>query len=283
MTIAEIIAAIRRGIREPSPVTVSDSDITAVVNRGVTLLGQLILGVDPSFLEVRKSISSYTNVFSKPSDCLIIRRLWDLGDDAVAISGAADNGSGLVQITTSAAHGFSDGDIVLIHDVAGCTEANGTWQIDYDTTTHATTEFDLLGSTFTNTYTSGGYVFEEPSDPDEITKIDPADANLNHENKWYPRGTHIVVDDSGFTNDLIIDYIAMPDGLSDIQSSFHEWLISFGIVDLMTLNTVEAEYQDKIKTVRFHEGRMITMTRFIQENYQSSSEPSYIRDVMGVE
>jgi len=74
----------------------------------------------------------------------------------VAISGAAKaNGSDLVRIT-SAVHGYSTNDTVTIAAVGGTTEANGDWTI----TVISTTTFDLVGSTFANTYTSGGTVFE---------------------------------------------------------------------------------------------------------------------------
>lgn len=67
------------------------------------------------------------------------------------ITAAANNGSGLIRIT-SASHGFSTGDIVSVHGVVGTTEANGLWPINViDTNT-----FDLKASTFTNAYTSGG-------------------------------------------------------------------------------------------------------------------------------
>lgn len=70
---------------------------------------------------------------------------------SVAIGGAADNGAGLIRITTSAAHGYDDGDWVRVNGVAGTTEANGFWQIRYV----STTTFDLIGSAFVNTYSAG--------------------------------------------------------------------------------------------------------------------------------
>ena len=71
----------------------------------------------------------------------------------VAVSNAVDNGSGLVRLTT-AAHGLSTGNKVYIKGIVGTTEANGLWTV---TVVDATT-LDLQGSTFTNTYTSGGTV-----------------------------------------------------------------------------------------------------------------------------
>ena len=70
----------------------------------------------------------------------------------VAVAGAADNGLGLVRITTGAAHGFATGTVVAITGIVGTTEANGTWTI----TVISATTFDLQGSTFANAYSSGG-------------------------------------------------------------------------------------------------------------------------------
>jgi pectate lyase len=70
-----------------------------------------------------------------------------------SITGAADNGSGLIRIT-SAGHGFSTSDVVNVVEVMGTTEAQGKWTI----TVISSSTFDLQGSTFSNTYVSGGYV-----------------------------------------------------------------------------------------------------------------------------
>lgn len=69
-----------------------------------------------------------------------------------AITGAADNGGGLVELTFSTAHGLVDGDPLFVLGVLGTVEANGAW---YVTSTGANT-LTLDGSTFTNAYTSGG-------------------------------------------------------------------------------------------------------------------------------
>ena len=69
----------------------------------------------------------------------------------ITITGAADNGSGLVRIT-SVAHGFVTGDIVVNRGIVGTTEANGRF-----TVTKITNDtYDLQGSTFANAYVSDG-------------------------------------------------------------------------------------------------------------------------------
>jgi len=79
------------------------------------------------------------------------RLLLSRANNTVSISNAANNGSGLIRIT-SAAHGRTTGEKIFISGVIGTTEANGGWIV---TVIDATT-LDLQSSTFTNTYTSGG-------------------------------------------------------------------------------------------------------------------------------
>jgi len=71
---------------------------------------------------------------------------------AKAITGAANNGSGLIRIT-AANHTFRTEDRITITGVGGTVEANAQkWRI----TVITPNTFDLQGSTFTNAYTSGG-------------------------------------------------------------------------------------------------------------------------------
>lgn len=69
---------------------------------------------------------------------------------ATAITNAVTS-SGLIKIT-AASHGYSTGDYVRIAQVQGTTEANGAWTV----TVVDANNFTLDGSTFTNTYSSGG-------------------------------------------------------------------------------------------------------------------------------
>lgn len=72
---------------------------------------------------------------------------------AVAITGAANNGSGAIRITGSTAT-LVDGQRYYISGIYGTSEANGFWEIAII----SGTQFDLVGSTFTNAYVSGGQV-----------------------------------------------------------------------------------------------------------------------------
>ena len=67
------------------------------------------------------------------------------------ITGAANNGSGKIRITSNG-NKLRTGDHITITSVGGCVEANAAWVV----TVITANTFDLNGSTFTNTYTSGG-------------------------------------------------------------------------------------------------------------------------------
>lgn len=69
-----------------------------------------------------------------------------------SVTGAANNGSGLIRITSATNHNLLTGEQVVIAGVVGTTEANGTWTV----TRIDGTRFDLQGSTFSNVYVSGG-------------------------------------------------------------------------------------------------------------------------------
>jgi hypothetical protein len=77
---------------------------------------------------------------------------------AVTITGATNNGSGLVRIT-SPGHGLVTGDVVTVTGVGGTVEANGTWAV----TVINSSTFDLLTVVFVNAYTTGGTVTLIPS------------------------------------------------------------------------------------------------------------------------
>ncbi len=80
--------------------------------------------------------------------------LYDVRGARYTITNVTNNGSGLIKITIGAGHNVVNGDSVDIESVGGTTEANGTWQSVSGVTA---TTFDLVGSTFTNAWTSGGF------------------------------------------------------------------------------------------------------------------------------
>ncbi len=272
MNQTEITAAVRRGIREPRPKTVSNADITSATLRAVLGLGMVIKGRAPSFFNKRVSIASYTHIFSWPSDCLTVLNVWDLGTTAGAITDATNASPINIE---SVGHGFSDDKIVTIHDVAGNTAANGTFlitKVDAD-------NFTLDGSTGNAAYTSGGTVFSDPGDMPKIRKINLAEATLSHTDRWYPREKTIVVDDVSFTNDIVVDYEASPDAITDIPAEFHEGLVSACVEELLVVPSREhPTYDDLIGSLNFHRSRLSRIYTSIRKSLKASAEPSFIQD-----
>ena len=71
------------------------------------------------------------------------------------VTGMANNGSGLIRVTASGRHGLITGQEVYILGTVGTTESIGRWVV----TVIDRTTFDLVGSTFTNAWISGGVVY----------------------------------------------------------------------------------------------------------------------------
>jgi hypothetical protein len=103
----------------------------------------------------------YLTSFQKPG--VTLEGLDALAPGQITISGAADNGSGAIRLTVSAltngaftlgAVGAQAQNFIEVQDVGGTTEANGSWAYTIIDATH----IDLVGSTFTNAYTSGGAI-----------------------------------------------------------------------------------------------------------------------------
>jgi hypothetical protein len=72
--------------------------------------------------------------------------------EITSITGAADNGSGLVRITLSSSSIMQTGDSAVVWGIVGTTEANNRWTVTRVDSTH----FDLQGTIFTHAYVSGG-------------------------------------------------------------------------------------------------------------------------------
>lgn len=96
--------------------------------------------------------AEYITRVAKPG--LTLEALDAIAPGAIPITGAANNGSGLIRLTVGSTASLTTGDFKTISGVGGTVEANGDWTI---TVINGTT-FDLQGSTFANAYTSGGVV-----------------------------------------------------------------------------------------------------------------------------
>jgi hypothetical protein len=89
---------------------------------------------------------------------LTLEALDAISPGIITISGAANNGSGLIRLTLSGLKsGLTDltaENSVVVYDVTGTTEANGTFAFRIIDSTH----IDLVGSAFVNAYTGGGQI-----------------------------------------------------------------------------------------------------------------------------
>ncbi|MFA6267860.1 MAG: hypothetical protein WC670_19355 [Pseudolabrys sp.] len=87
-----------------------------------------------------------------------LEQLDPIAPGALSVTGAANNGAGLIRLTLSALssanfdiHGQN---FIVVQGVTGTTEANGTWPFTIIDATH----IDLVGSAFANAYVSGGAI-----------------------------------------------------------------------------------------------------------------------------
>jgi hypothetical protein len=72
--------------------------------------------------------------------------------DPINITGAVNNGSGLIRLKTATAHGMERGDTAKVVDVGGVPNATGSWPVTIVDATHV----DLNASVWGGSYTGGG-------------------------------------------------------------------------------------------------------------------------------
>jgi hypothetical protein len=88
------------------------------------------------------------------------------------VTNVTNNGIGVIRLTIGTTNGMITGQRVNVQEVEGVTNANGVWYI----TVINLSQIDLQNSTFAGTYTSGGYVINEPASPygfDQIPRTGP--------------------------------------------------------------------------------------------------------------
>jgi len=76
------------------------------------------------------------------------------GQSWASVTGAADNGAGLIRLAVNTSSTFSTGQKWNVSGVLGTTEANANWTVTVVDSTH----IDLQGSTFSHAYTGGGTI-----------------------------------------------------------------------------------------------------------------------------
>lgn len=223
--------------------------LTQAQTDAINLLGHALVAAAPESFEKKVSLGNGgSHVFTEPSDMLMLKRLWDYDGNVGTVSGAADNGEGLIRITHNIVipddpddmefpyifpFTFTEGvdAVATIHDVGGCTEANGTWGVTYVDSTH----IDLYGSTFANAYTSGGKIFIERSDTYlyPLSRITSKYETADDETEFFYKNGKIIVNDPNFRNDLITLYRFLPSTLAEIPSRLHFGVYAYGVINLI--------------------------------------------------
>lgn len=95
----------------------------------------------------------YMTALARPG--VTIEGLDAIAPGAMSVLGTASSGGpDLIRIQVASTATLVSGNYYTLSAVGGTTEANGTWQITVIDSTH----FDLVGSTHTNAWTSGGIV-----------------------------------------------------------------------------------------------------------------------------
>lgn len=171
------------------------------------------------------------------------------------ITGVADNGSGLIRITC-VAHGFSTSDKVTVAGIIGTSEANTTWTITSIDADH----FDLQGSTFVNTYISGGiaalapafdfmFMFPLPTDFLRVVLVNSLDEPYRIE------GRFIVIDNlvvqMKYVHDLT-DYDKMEPLFQEALEYYLAWDICYHITQNLDLKKLMLQFYDEtVKRARF--------------------------------
>ena len=229
MTDDELNTFIRRLTLTRNPAILSDAMLTSAKTEAITILGEMLQAASPETWQKKVSITAdYDNtpIFTIPSDNRGIKAVWDYDGAAGIITGAADNGAGLIRITHNLT--IEDEERVVIHDVAGCTEANGTWQITYVDSTN----LDLVGSTFASAYTSGGRCFREHPDTYNypIERTPSEYQTKDSETHYYYQAGKIVIDDADFENDIVVLYRYAPTTLTEIPSYLHSGIYAFAVI-----------------------------------------------------
>ncbi len=100
------------------------------------------------------STVSLTNGPFKDTNTDATSLVYASGIFSTTVTGAANNGAGLIRLTVASSAGISTGNQAIVKGITGTVEANGQWPVTVIDATH----IDLQNSAFVNAYTAGGTV-----------------------------------------------------------------------------------------------------------------------------
>jgi len=125
----------------------------------------------------------------------------------ISVTGCASSGAlNRIRVTVTS-HGLVNRAIVEISGVTGTTEANGVWQVSYiDADT-----LDLLSSTFTNAYVSGGScVFARNGVGIAVPDGGGASSMVNRDGYINDLGIGLITGNNGSINDVGVSLVNIP-------------------------------------------------------------------------
>ena len=122
---------------------------------GLTGLYDKILGYDSTLDQFFQISNSGEYLLGLSQSGITLEALDAIAPEVVNVTGAANNGSGLVRLAVTSTAGWSTGQKKAVSGITtGTVEAVGNWTITVVDLTH----IDLQGSSFSHAYTSGGIV-----------------------------------------------------------------------------------------------------------------------------
>ena len=262
------------------------SDHMSTTNLDVANAALMKLGADPitSLSENSNRAKAMTARIEWCKWALLRMHHWNFAIKRVTLSltditGAADNGSGLIRIT-AADHGYSTGDYVGITDVVGTTEANGKWTVSVINSS----TFDLDSSTYANGYTSGGltgfaaaydydWAFSVPSDFLRLKSVGEA----GYSSEMRLEDTKIVTD----VQPIKLQYIANVTNYGIMDVLFRECLALYLAWD----TCIRITQSEGLKTQLWEDFKLILpKTRFVdstEDSLQTIQADEFVRSRFG--
>jgi hypothetical protein len=146
------------------------------------------------------------------------RLLGSDGSGTYTVTGAANNGSGLIRITMASSAGLTTGQVETVAGVVGTAEANGTWTLTVVDGTHV----DLQSSAFVNVYASGGTLGGGVSEIALGTGLSMSGTTLNGSQPQVGAVGLIVTNNNGTPNSIIdvaADQAVMSSGSATIYAA----------------------------------------------------------------
>ena len=121
---------------------------------GLTGLYDKILGYDSTLDQFFQISNGGEYLLGLSQSGITLEALDAIAPGVVNVTGAANNGSGLIRLAVTSTAGWSTGQIKAVSGVVGTTEANKNYTITVIDSTH----IDLQTSSFVHAYVSGGIV-----------------------------------------------------------------------------------------------------------------------------